>query len=144
MVSLTAIASSGLLAQSQRLDASASNVANVRTRGAIPNSDGTTPTGKTAAYQPISVTQTALSSGTSGSDQPAGTRTTFVPITPAYIPEYDPTDANANADGLVAAPNVDLGTERINQLQASAAYKANIAVLQTDDEMTKSILDAKV
>jgi flagellar basal-body rod protein FlgC len=141
MVSLTAIASSGLAAQSQRLDASASNVANARTRGAVPNPDGTTPAGKSAAYQPIGVAQTALATG---NNQPAGTRATFTPMTPAYIPEYDPGDANANGDGLVAAPNVDLAGERVNQLQASAAYRANVAVVKTEDEMLKSMLDAKV
>lgn len=140
MASIADISASGLFAQSQRLNASASNVANVRSRGALPGADGTTPSGATEVYQPIQTTQTALSQN----GQPAGTRATYTPITPAYIPEYAPDESFANDSGVVAAPNVDLAGERINQISAAAAYKANAAALRTEDEMLKSLLDAKI
>lgn len=129
---------SGLTAQTRRLDASASNVANVRSTGAVPTPGGTTDgtaEGKRAPYQPLAVAQ---------SDANPGTRATFTPITPAYLQEYAPDDSAANGDGMVAAPNVDLATERVNQMAASRAYGTNIAVVRTQDEMLTSLLDSKV
>lgn len=140
MASVADISSSGLYAQSQRLAASASNVANARSRGALPAADGTTPPDQPQAYQPIQTVQSPLSQN----GQPMGTRATYTPITPAYIPEYAPDESFANQSGIVAAPNVDLASERINQISAAAAYKANVAALRTEDEMVKSLLDAKV
>lgn len=134
MVGSIGIALSGLTAQARRLDASASNVANVRSTGAVPATDGSSD-GKRAAYQPIAVAQ---------SDANPGTRASFTPITPAYLQEYAPDDSAANGDGMVAAPNVDLAGERINQMSASRAYGANAAVVRTQDEMLTSLLDSKV
>ncbi|QCG96079.1 flagellar biosynthesis protein FlgG [Azospirillum sp. TSA2s] len=138
MAASIGIALSGLTAQTRRLDASASNVANVRSTGAVPVTGGTTDglaEGKRAPYQPLAVAQT---------DANPGTRATFTPITPAYLQEYAPDDSAANGDGMVAAPNVDLAAERVNQMAASRAYGANVAVVRTQDEMLTSLLDSKV
>ena len=134
MVGSIGIALSGLTAQTRRLDASASNVANVRSTGAVPTTGGAAD-GKPVAYQPLAVAQT---------DGNPGTRASFTPITPAYLQEYAPDDAAANGDGMVAAPNVDLATERVNQMAANRAYGANIAVVRTQDQMLTSLLDSKV
>lgn len=48
----------------------------------------------------------------------------------------DPGHPDANADGIVAYPNVDLSTEMINAMVAVRAYEANV----TAAEATKSIL----
>lgn len=134
MAASIGIVLSGLTAQTRRLDASASNVANVRSTGAVPTTDGTAE-GKRTPYQPLAVAQT---------DANPGTRATYTPITPAYLQDYAPDDSAANGDGMVAAPNVDLATERVNQMAASRAYGANIAVVRTQDEMLTSLLDSKV
>ncbi len=134
MAASIGIALSGLTAQTRRLDASASNVANVRSTGAVPTNDGTAE-GKRAPYQPLAVAQT---------DANPGTRATYTPITPAYLQEYAPDDSAANGAGMVAAPNVDLAIERVNQMSASRAYGANIAVVRTQDQMLTSLLDSKV
>ena len=140
MSSISSIAQSGLIAQSQRLAGSASNVANVRSRGAVPGADGTTPAGQPQAYQPIDTVQTSLSLN----GQPAGTQASYKPTSPAYTREYAPDESFANSDGLVAAPNVDLASERVSQINAAAAYKANASVIRTEDEMLKSLFNAKV
>ncbi|HYF86409.1 flagellar basal body rod protein FlgC [Azospirillum sp.] len=138
MVGNIGIALSGLTAQTRRLDASASNVANVRSTGAVPVAGGAvaggTPGDQRAPYQPLAVAQ---------ADANPGTRATFTPITPAYLQEYAPDDSAANADGMVAAPNVDLTKERVNQIAANRAYGANIAVVRTQDEMLTSLLNSK-
>lgn len=140
MSSITGIAQSGLIAQSQRLAGSASNVANVRSRGAIPNADGTTPAGQQQVYQPVDTVQTSVSLN----GEPAGTRASYKPTNPAYNREYAPDESFADSQGFVAAPNVDLATERVSQISAAAAYKANAAVVRTEDEMLKSLYNAKV
>lgn len=131
---------SGLTAQTRRVEASASNVANVRSNGAVPDSVGNVPAGQPAAYQPLAVAQSSQVAAGSA----AGTRATYTPITPAYLQEYEPDASYANDQGLVASPNVDLPTERVNQIAANRAYGANIAVVRTQDEMLKSLLDSKV
>lgn len=134
------IAVSGLMAQTRRVEASASNTANVRTKGALPDSTGTIPDGKPAPYQPLDVAQSEQRLGT----EAAGTRAVFTPITPAYLPEYEPDASYADEQGMVAAPNVDLAREQVSQIAASRAYQANVSVVRTQDEMLKSLLDSKV
>ncbi|HYH19089.1 MAG TPA: flagellar basal body rod C-terminal domain-containing protein [Azospirillum sp.] len=140
MASPLDIAVTGLTAQTRRVEASASNTANARTRGALPDANGTVPEGKPAAYRPLGVAQSEQRLGTDA----AGTRATFTPITPAYLAEYDPQAGVADARGMVAAPNVDLAGEAVNQIAAGRAYAANIAVARTADEMQKSLLDSTV
>lgn len=129
---------SGALAQAQRLNGSASNVANQRSTGAIPAADGSVQPGQTQAYQPQSFGQTAVA-GVNGQGQ--GTRVVARPTTPAYIPEYQPDSPNANAGGLVAAPNVDPVTERVDQISSLRAFQANLATIRTQDEMERSAID---
>ena len=54
---------------------------------------------------------------------------------------YDPSAPYANQDGLVAAPNVDLADEMIQQLMATYAYAANARVVTSYNQMVKSLFD---
>lgn len=139
MIDAVGIAVSGLTAQTKRVDASASNIANMRSRGALPDSSGTVAAGRPEAYRPVGVQQTALSA----SGDPAGTNAVYVPITPAWVPEYGADESFADANGIVAAPNVDPAQETVNQISASRSYAANTATIKTADEMLKSVLDMK-
>lgn len=139
MVSPLGIAASGLMAQTRRIEASAANTANQLSRGAVPDAAGQVPDGQPAPYQPWGVVQGEQRAGA----EPAGTRATFTPITPAYLQEYDPQASYANSDGMVAAPNVDPTREAITRIDASRSYAANLAVIRTTDEMQKSLLDSK-
>ena len=47
---------------------------------------------------------------------------------------------DANKDGLVAYPNVDLAIESVNMLEASRAYEANITMMETSKAMLNSSL----
>ena len=44
--------------------------------------------------------------------------------------KYEPGHPDANADGYVAYPNVDMTTEFVDALEATRAYEANIGVLE--------------
>ena len=126
---ITTTAMSGLRASSRTLEASAANTANLRTTGALPASGGAS----AVAYQPVRATQSSAPGG--------GVVSGFRPITPGYIPEYDPSSAAADADGMVAAPNVDPITETVTQVQGAAAYRMNLKIFAASDEMTKTLLD---
>ena len=133
MIAATAIALSGALAQSDRVAVAASNLANQRSTGALPAADGSLPAGKTAAYQPLSAGTVARAGG--------GVVTGYRPVSPAVLPLSDPGSPNANAQGLVAAPNVDSGREILTLTSASNAYKANLAVFKATDEMQREVLN---
>jgi flagellar basal-body rod protein FlgC len=135
MSSISTIALSGMNAATRRLQVSASNVANVASTGALPNARGTVPAGAPTAYAPLEVVQTANADG--------GTQTTVTTVTPSTTAVSDPQAPFANQDGLVAAPNVDLAQELINQMMASYSFAANAKVLTADDRMTKTLLDIK-
>jgi flagellar basal-body rod protein FlgC len=133
MSSISTIAVSGLNAASRRLEVSASNVANSQTTGAVANADGTVPAGAPQAYAPLELVQTTSAGG--------GVQTSVKTITPSTVTVFDPQAPFANADGLVAAPNVDLAQEFVGQLLASYSFAANAAVLKADDRNTKALLD---
>ena len=48
---------------------------------------------------------------------------------------YEPGHPDANADGYVSLPNVEVVTEMVNMISASRSYEANVTALNT----TKSI-----
>ncbi|MBI1320944.1 MAG: flagellar biosynthesis protein FlgG [Candidatus Hydrogenedens sp.] len=134
MADVSGIALSGAQAQLARLAASASNTANLHSRGALPATDGSTPPGQPEPYRPVEAVTVAAASGA---------RTVFRPVTPAFIPEFDPQASFANDQGVVAAPNIDLAGEATTRLAAGRAYQANLAVIKTNDELLKTLLDAK-
>ena len=133
MSSILSIAASGLAAASRRLEVSASNVANALDSGPLPGAPN--PTGAPPAYVPQRLDQTAVAGG--------GTATTVANISPSYVPSYDPTAPYADKNGQVAAPNVDLANEAIQQITARYAFAANAKVLQVGSDLMKTLLDIK-
>lgn len=129
MIAASTIATTGLAAASLRLEAAAANVANVRTTGALP--DG--PDGARAPYAPVDVVQRDVTGG--------GVDARLTPRFPAYTPMADPGSPDANADGLVAAPNVDLATEMVDLLTARLTFEANPAVLGSSRDAVRALLD---
>ncbi|WP_367575663.1 flagellar basal body rod protein FlgC [Pelagibius sp.] len=110
---------------------SAANVANMRSRGVDPEGPAQQP----GAYGPGRVQEVSVPGG--------GVRGEVRPITPASVQTYEPGSPDADAEGLVDRPNVNLAEELVTQMQAQRAYEANAAALRTQDEVTKSLLDIK-
>lgn len=123
------IAVTGMNAAALRLQISASNVANVQSSGPLPDSAGSYP----PAYNALNVNQTAMPDGT--------TFATVAPILPGTVQSWDPSASYANAQGMVAAPNVDLGNEAVQQMMAGLVYAANAAVVRADNQMTSALLN---
>ncbi len=54
---------------------------------------------------------------------------------------YEPGHPDANADGIVLYPNVDLSVEMINLVSAQRAYEANIDVILSGRRMGQKALE---
>lgn len=125
---------SGMQASVARLNASANNIANANSNG--PLASAGSPLANAAAphvYQPVTVLQSPLATG--------GVAASIVPRTPGYRPVSDPGSPHANAQGMIAAPNVDLVDEMISQLTAKLTYDANLSVMKTADQMQQHIIE---
>lgn len=132
MTDALSIALSGLTAQKQRLAATASNIANVSTTGPVP---GAAPpaAASTAVYLPLQTTFSSLPQG--------GVEAFVRPDPNGYSVYHDPSSAHADAAGMVAAPDIDLAREAVTMLETKAAFKANLGVVKTQDEMMRDLLD---
>jgi flagellar basal-body rod protein FlgC len=134
MSAALAIAASGMAAASLRLDVSAGNVANMSATGPMPDANASNTTGFPAAYVPLRIDQVDVAGGT------AARMTT---VSPSYVPRYDPSAPYADKNGMVAAPNVDLANEVVQQITALYTFAANAEVMQAESQMMKALLDIK-
>jgi len=132
MISALDISTSALVAQRTRLTAIANNIANVSTTR---NEQG-----EIEAYQPRHVIfQT--DERTSGSLGAAGVQVSSVEIEdvePRW--RYQPGHVDANDEGWVAYPAVDLMTEFTDALEATRAYEANVGVIEVTKDLAQQTL----
>ncbi|MGI6669483.1 MAG: flagellar basal body rod protein FlgC [Acetivibrionales bacterium] len=54
---------------------------------------------------------------------------------------YDPGHPDADAEGYVEMPNVDIITEMVNMISASRAYEANVTAINTTKSMALKALE---
>jgi flagellar basal-body rod protein FlgC len=134
----TAIPLSGMHVASMRLTATASNIANVDSDGALPDVNGAVPAGAQTAYQPVQVQQSSMRPNNGVSAMTVGTVRN---VSPSYVAAYDPDATYANEDGMVASPNVDLVTEMLNLTTAKMDFKLNAVTLQTMNDMVDALYD---
>ncbi|MCB8837942.1 flagellar basal body protein [Aurantimonas sp. VKM B-3413] len=133
---------SGMNAAMTRLEVSASNIANSSTRGIVPATPASQPIptvavgGGPQVYQALDAVQTAIS----GHDTHSGVAVRAEPRLPSYSEEYEPSAPYANADGFVAAPNVDPLRETVEQVSAVQGFEASVAVFRASDAMIVSLL----
>ncbi|HTJ91841.1 MAG TPA: flagellar basal body rod protein FlgC [Pararobbsia sp.] len=125
MMSVFDVAGSALTAESQRLNVTASNLANANsTTGA----DGQPYRAKQVVFQVKSIGGARTSSG----QQIGGVSVSNIIDDPTPMKmTYDPSDPTANADGYVTKPNVNPVNEMVNMISASRSYQANVETLNT-------------
>lgn len=126
MTPVTGIALSGLNASTLRLQASANNIANARSRGAAAGAAGR------AAYTALEVRQTSLAGG--------GVDAALAPSARAALLSYDPSALFANAQGCVATPDIDVADEMVQLVTARYSYAASLQVLRASNEMQDDVL----
>ena len=54
---------------------------------------------------------------------------------------YDPGHPDANPDGYVEMPNINMVSEMVDMISASRAYEANVTALQSAKSMGRAALD---
>lgn len=135
------ISASGLTAQKQRLDIIAENIANInttRTEGGGPYQR------KMAVFQPIEQQnfKSVLSRTASENNQKGGVQITqVVKDDREFKAVYDPEHPDANADGYVMMPNVDLIKETVDSMSATRSYDANITAFNAIKMMATKALE---
>lgn len=133
MSSVSYIAMSGMNAAVLRLGAAASNIANARSNGPLPTAPNAT--SYRPVYTPREVVQTALPGG--------GVEARIVPSSSKPLAVYDPAAPYADAGGMVASPDIDIGHEVVNALQARNSFIANVKVAQADQDMFDALINIK-
>ncbi len=131
------ISASGLTAERLRLDVVANNIANINS----------TRSGDGGPYQKRSVVfkeilDKQLTGSTKSPANGKGVRVSSIvrdqsPPRMVYYPEHP----DANEDGYVAMPNVNLAVEMVDMITASRAYDANVTVLNTTKSMALKTLE---
>lgn len=130
MINTIQIALSGLAAASKKVEASASNIANLTTAGSL------TDTGN-APYNAVTTVQQAV---TDESGNGLGVRATTIPKNTPFVPAYDPDSPFANPDGLVGVPNVSLAEEAVNLSLAETTFKANLKIIEAASELSRELI----
>lgn len=126
---------SGVLAGERRVGNSASNVANLRSVAA-PSVNG--PAADDAGNPLFRPGRTVDVSAPTG-----GVQSSRLLVDPSAVQEYDPSAPDADADGLVNRPNVDLVRETADRITGQRQFEANLATLRAADELLQSTLDIK-
>lgn len=120
------VAGSAMSAQSQRLNAVASNIA---------NADSTTSsTGQ--AYKAKQVVFSAVPVGGGSGPASSGVKVEKV-VEDASPPRlvYDPKHPQADEKGYVAMPNVNVVEEMVNMISASRSYQTNVETMNAAKTM---------
>ena len=122
-VGIFQIAGSAMAAQSQRMNTTASNLANA---DSVSGPDG----------QPYRAKQVVFEMAPANGQGIGGVRVARVVEDPSPLRmQHDPKNPLANADGYVAMPNVNVVEEMVNMISASRSYQANVEVLNTAKTM---------
>ncbi len=132
MFSSLDVSTSGLVAQRARLNAISSNIANMSTTR--------NERGEPEPYQPRYVTfQTDTKLTTPGGG--AGVKIGSVEhSTEPPKMKYEPGHPDADAQGYVRYPAVDMTSEFVDALEATRAYEANIGVIEVTKNMAQESL----
>ena len=120
------IATSGLKASNKQMEVIASNMAHARTSDA----------GNGEPYRRLEATFKAHNEGISLVEV-----ADVVSDDREFQKILNPSHPNADADGYVSMPNVDVPTELINLNIASRAYQANAAILKRYQKMVETSLE---
>lgn len=135
------ISASGMTAQKQRLDIISENISNIettRTEGGGPYRR------KMVVFQPIEPQdfKSVLSKRAQDANGKGGVQITqLVEDQREFKAVYNPEHPDANEDGYVLMPNVDLIKETVDAMSATRSYDANITAFNAIKMMATKALE---
>ncbi len=134
------ISSSGLAAQRKRMETISSNIANAQT----------TRTAEGGPYRPKEVVFGAEPARESFSEILEGELdangqevhvTEVISTNKPPILKYEPNHADADENGYVAYPNINVMSEMANMMNAQRSYEANVSAINTAKSMAIKALE---
>lgn len=134
------VSASGMNAQRMRMNTISSNIANI----------GTTRTPEGGPYRRKDVVVEAMPDErqfgevlrTQYDKDAMRVQVTDVDVDrKAPLMKYEPDHPDANEDGYVAYPNINLMEEMANMIQATRAYEANVSAMNSAKNMALSALE---
>lgn len=139
-------AASGLTAERLRMDVIANNIANANTTR---TAEGGPFKRKYVVFEPRVETEPNFARILAGEIFPPkkdpvgrGVRATRIGTDDTQgTMVYDPGHPDANAEGYVEKPNINIVTEMVDMITASRGYEANVTVVNAAKAMAQSALD---
>ena len=143
------ISASAMTAQRLRMDVVSSNIANASsTRGNFVDGEWVPYRRKMVVMEPRenggfqSVLQSAMNQRGTGQSDLNGVRVSgIVEDETPFNTMYDPTHPDADEQGYVQTPNVDLSKEMVDMLAASRSYEANVTSFNAGKSMMMKALE---
>ncbi|HEB26648.1 MAG TPA: flagellar basal body rod protein FlgC [Porticoccus sp.] len=123
MFSILEISGSALTAQSQRMNVTASNLANAES---VAGPDGNAYRAKQVIFESVAKNADSL-----GGVRVSGVIEDDSPLPLVFRPEHP----LANEEGYLEMPNVDPIHEMVNMISASRSYQANVEVMNTTKQL---------
>ncbi len=140
------ISSQGMTAQRERLETSASNLANAHSTR---TNEGGPYRRRDILFEAVALQENNSFSGApsvslfadSQSGAPQGVRasTELAPLD-QFIRRFDPSHPDADADGYVKLPDVDPLEETVNMISAARSFEANATAFNTAKELARATL----
>ncbi|MCX7922369.1 MAG: flagellar basal body rod protein FlgC [Clostridia bacterium] len=136
------IGASGLTAQRLRMDTISQNIANINTTR---TENGTPYRRKVAVFEEKSVDRPFseyLSEASKEKFVGKGVRVTKIVEDEAPFKKvYDPGHPDADNEGYVSMPNIDIVAEMVNMISATRAYEANVTAINSSKGMAMKALE---
>jgi flagellar basal-body rod protein FlgC len=132
------ISASGLTAERLRMEVVANNIANA---AVTRTPEGGPYRRKDVVFETVLNPAVPASRGANESSGLAGVRAVGIVDDPSELPRrHDPGHPDADADGFVSMPNVNLPIEMVNLITATRAYEANLKAAQSFVDMNQQAL----
>ncbi|KIL39250.1 flagellar basal body rod protein FlgC [Gordoniibacillus kamchatkensis] len=139
------ISASALTAQRLRMDVISSNIANAdTTRGKFVDGKWQPYARKLVTFEPKaqpSFAQSLDSAMADGTGEGVKVTKIFEDTATPFKQVYNPTHPDADANGYVYMPNVDVLKEMVDMISATRSYEANVTALNASKSMITKALE---
>lgn len=140
------VSASALTAQRLRMDVISSNIANAETtRAKFVNGQYVPYARKMVVLEPTTTSFADVLNGKmngTASTKAGGVKVAKIVEDQAPFKQvYDPTNPDADSNGYVQMPNVDIAKEMVDMITASRSYEANVTALNTTKAMFSKALE---